>query len=536
LDDVWKWCGFTRKDNAKAVVKKNFIENTDYKIVFLKSQENLQVYEIKAGFEVVETDYCTYNVDEEKAAPPTSGAGPSTRNLGGRPSTQLLMTIETFKSLCMLAGTSKSKEIRQYYLKLEDLMQETLHEESEELKKELIKVKREKYLMKNRRWADVEPCETIYVYKDNIKDADSLIKIGKTKDISQREKDYSSFSKSGGIIYYKEVLNCSLAEKMCHHILDKYRVDRNQEWFNTNEQLAKDTVDIVSTLININNNSNEFIVNLKNYFVENNLIKSNLKDNNLIKNVLQKNSTENNIHNENASTKMNIEPDEFIKQKCELGNDKYCFVDEIRLAYRIWRKQTNKKLTDNLIEYMKTEFPTGIEVVEDVRKKVYRGLSLKPLTWAPQSFEENKPYETFISENCEIGYSNRISYSDFYIYFEKWMIQTDPNFKLDIKYKKEIQQYLETKFAGGRVHISNTQNSTHLHGVWGISLKGHDGLKTKKLTRKGVSEFSISTGEKIRSWDSLSIASSVTNIPKSTLSNYMRFNRHVGNVYYKYNI
>jgi len=518
LDDIWKWCGFARKDNAKKVIEKNFTKDTEYKIVFRKLAENLQV-------------------SEEKAAPQVGGAGSSTRNLGGAGLNKetILMTIETFKSLCMLAGTSKSKEIRQYYLKLEDLMQDTLNEESEELKKELIKVKREKFLMKNRRWADVEPCETIYVYKDNIKDVDSLIKIGKTKDISQREKDYSSFSKSGGIIYYKEVLNCSLAEKMCHHILDKYRVDRNQEWFNTNEQLAKDTVDIVSTLININNNSNEFIVNLKNYFVENNLIKSNLIDNTLeennsIKNVLQKNSIENNIQNEHD---INIEPAEFIKQQCELGNDKYCFVDEIRMAYRIWSKQTNKKLTDNLIEYMKTTFPTGIEVVEDIRKKVYRGLSLKPLTWEPQY---DKLYETFISENCDIGYSNRISYSDFYIYFEKWMIQTDTNFKLDIKYKKEIQQYLETKFAGGRVHLSNTQNATHLHGVWGISLKGNDGLKTKKLTRKGVSEFSISTGEKIRSWDSLSIASSATNIPKSTLSNYMRFNRHVGNVYYKYDI
>jgi hypothetical protein len=323
---------------------------------------------------------------------------------------------------------------------------------------------------------------------------------------------------------------------MCHHILDKYRVDRTQEWFNTNEQLAKDTVDIVSTLMNnpYNFNSNEFIVNLKNYFVEHNLIKSNIVESNVEENksvntniILQKKSIE------YTKNDINIEPAEFIKQNCELGNHKYCFVDEIRMAYRIWSKQTNKPLMDKLIEYMKTTFPTGIEVIEDVRKKVYRGLSLKPLIWISQY---DKPYETFISENCDIGYSNRISYSDFYIYFEKWMIQTDPNFKLDIKYKKEIQQYLETKFAGGRVHLSNTQNSTHLHGVWGISLKGNDGLKIKKLTRKSVSEFSVSTNEKIRSWDSLSIASSITNIPKSTLSNYMRFNRHVGNVYYKYNI
>ena len=42
------------------------------------------------------------------------------------------MNIETFKSLCMLAGTSKSKQIRQYYLRLENLLQETLQEQLRE--------------------------------------------------------------------------------------------------------------------------------------------------------------------------------------------------------------------------------------------------------------------------------------------------------------------------------------------------------------------------------------------------------------------
>ena len=33
LDNIWKWIGFSRKDHAKVALKKNFIENIDYKIL-----------------------------------------------------------------------------------------------------------------------------------------------------------------------------------------------------------------------------------------------------------------------------------------------------------------------------------------------------------------------------------------------------------------------------------------------------------------------------------------------------------------------
>ena len=32
FEDVWKWLGFTRKDNAKRLLEKSFKENIDYKI------------------------------------------------------------------------------------------------------------------------------------------------------------------------------------------------------------------------------------------------------------------------------------------------------------------------------------------------------------------------------------------------------------------------------------------------------------------------------------------------------------------------
>ena len=40
LDDVWKWCGFGRKSDAKRVLEKNFSNEIDYKLILRKSPEN----------------------------------------------------------------------------------------------------------------------------------------------------------------------------------------------------------------------------------------------------------------------------------------------------------------------------------------------------------------------------------------------------------------------------------------------------------------------------------------------------------------
>lgn len=33
FDDVWKWCGYTRKDQSKRVLEKHFVVDVDYKVV-----------------------------------------------------------------------------------------------------------------------------------------------------------------------------------------------------------------------------------------------------------------------------------------------------------------------------------------------------------------------------------------------------------------------------------------------------------------------------------------------------------------------
>lgn len=41
LDNVWKFIGFSNKANAKRLLKHNFKQDIDYKIVFIRSDENL---------------------------------------------------------------------------------------------------------------------------------------------------------------------------------------------------------------------------------------------------------------------------------------------------------------------------------------------------------------------------------------------------------------------------------------------------------------------------------------------------------------
>lgn len=102
LNDIWKWIGFSRKDPAKSCIKKNFIENIDYKI----SLPNLREQNIN--------DKRVHNKET------------------------ILLNMNTFKKFCLKADTKKANEIHDYYIKLEELLQETIDEETTELRNQLL--------------------------------------------------------------------------------------------------------------------------------------------------------------------------------------------------------------------------------------------------------------------------------------------------------------------------------------------------------------------------------------------------------------
>lgn len=101
LDDVWKWLEFSTKQKAKMLLENHFVKEKDYKI---------------------------------STTPPVKK---SEHTRGGHNKETFLLNIATFKRFCLKAGTKKGDEIHDYYIKLEETLQEVAHEESAELKTQL---------------------------------------------------------------------------------------------------------------------------------------------------------------------------------------------------------------------------------------------------------------------------------------------------------------------------------------------------------------------------------------------------------------
>ena len=104
LDNIWKWLGFNKKYNATNCLEKYFKLDNDYK----------------------------------KTAPEASGAVFKGKKNGGQNIQKYYLNVKTFKSLCLKAQTKKADEIHEYYIKLEELIQEVLEEEAIEMKNKLL--------------------------------------------------------------------------------------------------------------------------------------------------------------------------------------------------------------------------------------------------------------------------------------------------------------------------------------------------------------------------------------------------------------
>jgi hypothetical protein len=173
LDNIWKWLGFSSKYNSKRLLEKNFKLDIDYKILLLQNAEQ---------------DIYTH---------------------GGNNKETILLTIRTFKLFCLKAGTEKAAQIHEYYIKMEETLQEVIQEESDELKlqlenkdKELEKKDKEKDKIREKTLIEQFPNNAQCVYYgiiDNLSQSgEKLIKFGNSNNLKNRvvrHKDtYSNFT------------------------------------------------------------------------------------------------------------------------------------------------------------------------------------------------------------------------------------------------------------------------------------------------------------------------------------------------------
>jgi phage anti-repressor protein len=172
LDNIWQWLGFGQKVNAKRVLEKNFIINKDYKLLLCQLAKQTNTTK------------------------------------GGHNKEIFMLNINTFKKFCLKSETKKADEIHDYFIKLENVFQEILFEESEELKQQLIQLedknkqeyetKLEKQTILEREKILLKEYGTIgcifYIIKvKSLENKQYIIKIGESRrGISDRYKEHKS--------------------------------------------------------------------------------------------------------------------------------------------------------------------------------------------------------------------------------------------------------------------------------------------------------------------------------------------------------
>ena len=143
LENVYKLIGFTNKKNAKRTLINNFTKDEDYKITTEQGQNLACVYDdTENGNKKPASAYAeAVNLAGENLAAPYGVEDdlsfetillPREQNkleTRGRKEETILLNVDTFKNMCMITKTQKSKEIRSYYVKLEKIFNKLTNEE-----------------------------------------------------------------------------------------------------------------------------------------------------------------------------------------------------------------------------------------------------------------------------------------------------------------------------------------------------------------------------------------------------------------------
>lgn len=204
LEDVYKYIGFANKANAKRTLKNNFAQDEDYKVVVIPRDENLN-------------------------------------DKGGRPEEDIMLNIDTFKNLCMLAKTQKGKEIRKYYTKLENIFNDIVNEQQIEYESKL-KITQQMLDEKEKNIENLQkkPPLTLYIGHNPL--IKNQYKVGITEDAYVREESHKSSNPNFQLVFRYESENAKSIESMVKLLMKPFKVTK-PEWFNVTYDQLKTVFD-----------------------------------------------------------------------------------------------------------------------------------------------------------------------------------------------------------------------------------------------------------------------------------------------------
>ena len=511
LDNIWKWLGFSQKVNAKSLLEKNFVIEKDYKLLLLLQQKQ----------------------DKEQH--------------GGHNKQIFMLNIRTFKRFCLKAGTQKSNEIHDYFINLEeiyhqlsseesiekDFLLQKSNEEKKELENKLIQSQEE-----NKQLQVKEEIPMIYIYNIDTNIKPPQLKIGFTKNVNNRIKQYKQISKFGKLEFHIEVIdyNIRTVENFIHHILKKYRIE--DEVFRIDVDEAIKIINrIVNTLKTINITDD----------VERNNIWSKLYD---VELAVINNDTSHKVATREMSTQTCDEDfpetppplpptreqneltqkfDKFIEDHCIVREDVEVSSVDIIGQYRIIAKSASKEVYSKLKSYLDTRFKPARLQYQNKNQVVngYKGVMLRELKYTKNIIPSHP--QNFIFHACTFSPSGKALFSELVDEYKKW--KQNVNIEILSDDGEQLKKYLNSK--GYCLYGTLWCGGGGGQGFYGICLKKDEiKHKTTSSTGKKVEKRCVNTDELLSTYETIAKAAEIEEMCAAKMSRSIKNRIVFGDYYY----
>ena len=549
LDDIWKWLGFSTKQNSERVLEKHFKLDIDYKTAYQFGT---------AGFE-------EFKLNKQN---------------GGQNIKKILLTIKCFKSLCLKAQTKKASEIHEYYMKMEDVLHQIVEEETDELRLQLeqkeniileIKQSSKKEKQKAVEQATIIqfPLNTECIYFGTIdntnESGEKLIKFGHTNDLATRILDHRKKYNNFILVDAFRVQNKVEIENLIKTYPKIKRQIRSLEingknkteiiaYDDTNftiDKLSKHIKDIIHSKTYSIDNFNNLLKKNEELLKENQELKEQIVDKNeaITKQAIEINELNEKIVKQDIELKLFEKENQTVYQNPLLPEDEQTnnfneFIDKMCIArsdveesstnmegaYRIWNKIKPKKETFHLFKtYLDTRFKPSRLSAQNKNQVVngYIGLKLKQTEYKKRYV--NNDVETFLFQVCKFSPSGKILNSTLLSEYQRW--KQNMNKLTDTQDLKNIKEYLNDCDYVLKSTVWSDQGSNE--GYYGISLKIDEHKhKSTSSTGKKVEKIECNTEQVLCIWDTIAKAAEDENISAAKLSRSIKNKIIFNNDYY----
>jgi hypothetical protein len=170
----------------------------------------------------------------------------------GNVTKHIIMNSDCFKNICMLVKTKKSKDIRSYYIRLENIFKfyleyqnlhqkKILEDKEKELENKQIELEKTKDkvmdMERDFKHKELEVNEFIYIATNVNYHKQNVYKIGKSNRLNKREKQFNTFFINGQKMHYIYIFQCHnsrVLEQLLFTCLSNYKYNTVNELFNIN--------------------------------------------------------------------------------------------------------------------------------------------------------------------------------------------------------------------------------------------------------------------------------------------------------------